>query len=101
MNSSPDIKVFLIGNKADLEEKREVNKDVAEKYKNDYDLDYFIETSAKTGMNAQEIFVQAARTLYDDYILYNNEKKNKENKEKNTNKQLTNKPEAQNKKQCC
>ena len=98
MNSSPDIKVFLIGNKADLEEKRVVNKDEAEKYKNDYDLDYFIETSAKTGMNAQEILVQAAKTLYDDYILYNNEKKNKEN---NTNAKLTNKPEETKKKQCC
>ena len=98
MNSSPDIKVFLIGNKADLEEKRVINKDEAEKYKNDYDLDYFIETSAKTGMNAQEIFVQAAKVLYDDYILYNNEKKNKEN---NTNTKLTNKPETTKKKQCC
>jgi len=98
MNSSPDIKVFLIGNKADLEEKRVINRDEAEKYKNDYDLDYFIETSAKTGMNTQEIFVQAAKVLYDDYILYNNEKKNKEN---NTNTKLTNKPETTKKKQCC
>jgi len=98
MNSSPDIKVFLIGNKADLEEKRVINRDEAEKYKNDYDLDYFIETSAKTGMNAQEIFVQAAKILYDDYVLYNNEKKNKEN---NTNTKLTNKPEKTKKKQCC
>ena len=79
MNSSPDIKIFLIGNKADLEDKRLINKKDAEKYKEDYDLDYFIETSAKTGMNAQEIFVEAARTLYKDYSLYVNEKKNKEN----------------------
>ena len=99
MNSSPDIKVFLIGNKADLEEKREVNRDNAEKYKNDYDLDYFIETSAKTGMNAKEIFVQAAKILYNDYVLYNNEKKNKENS--NTNKKLTNQPETQKKNKCC
>jgi len=99
MNSSPDIKVFLIGNKADLEEKRVINRDEAEKYKNDYDLDYFIETSAKTGMNAQEIFVQAAKILYDDYVLYNNEKKNKEN---NNNTKLANKPaEKTKKKQCC
>ena len=99
MNSSPDIKVFLIGNKADLEEKREVNRDNAEKYKNDYDLDYFIETSAKTGMNAKEIFVQAAKILYNDYVLYNNEKKNKDNN--NTNKKLTNQPETQKKNKCC
>ena len=49
-------------------------------------------------MNAQEIFVQAAKTLYDDYISYNNEKKNKEN---NTNAKLSNKPETVKKKQCC
>ena len=99
MNSSPDIKIFLIGNKADLEEKREVNRDNAEKYKNDYDLDYFIETSAKTGMNAKEIFVQAAKILYNDYVLYNNEKKNKENN--NTNKKLINQPETPKKNKCC
>ena len=96
MNSSPDIKIFLIGNKADLEEKRVINKDEAEKYKDDYELDFFIETSAKTGMNAQEIFVQAAKTLYDDYILYNKEKKNKDNNTK-----LTDKPESIKKTQCC
>ena len=101
MNSSPDIKVFLIGNKADLEEKREVDKNEAEKYKEDYDLDFFIETSAKTGINAQEIFIQAAKILYRDYIAYNNEKKNKENKEKGNNKKLDEKNENKNKNQCC
>ena len=101
MNSSPDIKVFLIGNKADLEEKREVDKNEAEKYKEDYDLDFFIETSAKTGINAQEIFIQAAKILYRDYITYNNEKKNKENKEKGNNKKLDEKNENKNKNQCC
>ena len=101
MNSSPDIKVFLIGNKADLEEKREVDKNEAEKYKEDYDLDFFIETSAKTGINAQEIFIQAAKILYRDYFAYNNEKKNKENKEKGNNKKLDEKNENKNKNQCC
>ena len=69
-NSNPDIKIFLIGNKADLEEQRVINKNQAENYKDEYDLDYFIETSAKTGMNAQEIFIEAARILYKDHLLY-------------------------------
>ena len=104
MNSSPDIKVFLIGNKADLEEERVINKEQAEKYKEEYDLDFFIETSAKTGMNAQEIFIEAAKALYKDYSLYKNEKKPKENNNTNTasNTKLVKKNEdTKKKKQCC
>ena len=50
-------------------------------------------------MNAKEIFVQAAKILYNDYVLYNNEKKNKENN--NTNKKLINQPETPKKNKCC
>ena len=66
-NSNPDIKVFLIGNKLDLEESRLVAKERAIQFKNDFELDLFMETSAKTGFNAQEIFIQAAKVLYDNY----------------------------------
>ena len=76
--SSPDVKVFLVGNKADLEDQRIVSKEEAIKYKNEYEINYFKETSAKTGLNATEIFVEAARELYKDYELYKKEKKNKE-----------------------
>ncbi len=69
-NSNPDIKVFLIGNKLDLEESRLVAKERAIQFKNDFELDLFMETSAKTGFNAQEIFIQAAKVLYDNYNLY-------------------------------
>ena len=41
-NSSPDVKIFLIGNKVDLEEERIISKEMAEKFKNDYDLDFFM-----------------------------------------------------------
>ena len=74
-NSNPDIKVFLIGNKLDLEESRLVAKERAIQFKNDFELDLFMETSAKTGFNAQEIFIQAAKVLYDDYNLYKKKKK--------------------------
>ena len=40
---------------------------MAEKFKNDYDLDFFMETSAKTGVNTQELFVKAAKVLFEDY----------------------------------
>ena len=69
-NSNPDIKVFLIGNKADLEDGRVVKKEVAEQFKKDYDLDLFMETSAKTGFNAKELFAEAAMLLYNDYAKY-------------------------------
>ena len=54
-HSNPDAKVFLIGNKVDLEEKRKLNKEVAIKFKNDYNLDLFMEASAKSGFNAKNV----------------------------------------------
>ena len=69
-NSNPDIKIFLIGNKCDLENERTVKKEEAEGFKNDYDLNLFMETSAKTGFNAKELFAEAAMLLYNDYAKY-------------------------------
>ena len=69
-NSSPDIKIFLIGNKADLEDKRVISKEQADNFKNEYDLDLFMETSAKTGFNAKELFAEAAKLLFNDYCKY-------------------------------
>ena len=40
MNSSPDIKIFLIGNKSDLEEHREVQFSEGESLKNNYNLEW-------------------------------------------------------------
>ena len=69
-NSNPDIKVFLIGNKADLEDSRQVSKEEGMRYKNDQGLDLFMETSAKTGFNTQELFIEAAKILFEDYNKY-------------------------------
>ena len=69
-NSNPDIKIFLIGNKCDLEDERVVKKEEAEGFKNDYDLNLFMETSAKTGFNAKELFAEAAMLLFNDYSKY-------------------------------
>ena len=63
-HASPDIKIFLIGNKIDLEESREVTSEEANKFKNDFEINLYMETSAKTGFNAKEIFIEAARALY-------------------------------------
>ena len=105
INSSPDIKIFLIGNKSDLEESRTISKNQAERLKEDYDIDYFLETSAKTGKNAQEIFVKAAKLLYKNYNEYQSEKKrkpsNSNNNKINIKDDQSNKANNNNKKGCC
>ena len=69
-NSSPDIKVFLIGNKTDLEDQRVISTDQGKMVQNDYNLDLFVESSARDGHNTEYIFAQAAKVLYEDYVKY-------------------------------
>jgi small GTP-binding protein len=73
-NSTSQINVFLIGNKIDLEEEREVKTEEGETYKEKYELIKFIESSAKSGFNALNIFIQAAKLLYDEYLQENKNK---------------------------
>ena len=84
LQSNPDIKIFLIGNKADLEDNRQVNFDEAKKFKEENNLQYLNETSAKSGLNAKEVFLEAAKILYKEHLKYKsrankNEKDNKNN----------------------
>ena len=69
-HANPDIKVFLIGNKIDLVDSRTVTTEEAKKFQTDYELNLYMETSAKTGVNAKEIFIEAARVLYKEYNQY-------------------------------
>ena len=69
-HSNPDVKVFLIGNKSDLEAEREVTTEQGENFYKQNKLNLFLESSAKTGFNAQKIFIKAAEILYDDYNKY-------------------------------
>ena len=80
--ASPDVRIFLVGNKADLEDKRQISKEEALKYKNEQTLDLFMESSAKTGYNARNVLVEAAKMLYKDYLKY---KENEESNENNNN----------------
>jgi len=66
--SNPDVKIFLIGNKADLEEDRQVALEEAKQFKDEYGIHFFSEASAKSGLNAQEVFVEAAKLLYSEYF---------------------------------
>ena len=67
--SNPDIKIVLIGNKKDLEDegKRNVDTETGEKFCKDNQLDCFLETSAKTGINAAKLFNESARILYEKH----------------------------------
>ena len=98
-HSNPDAKVFLIGNKIDLENDRQVTKEQGEQFCKDNKINGFMEASAKTGVNAQKIFIKAAETLYLDYLRY--EKKTEESggkiennfgNQQNNRKRIDNKP---------
>ena len=101
--ANPNVRIFLVGNKADLEQNRTVSKAEGEKYKMEHNLDLFMETSAKTGYNAKNVLVEAAKVLYKDYLNF--EEKNGKPEENKDNKKilkekLINKDQKSRKK-CC
>ena len=75
INSKPDAKIFLIGNKTDLEENRKVEFNEGEEIKKNYNFDYFNEASAKSGINTKELFIKAALLLCEDYKKFNKKEK--------------------------
>ena len=100
--ANPDVRIFLVGNKADLEEDRKVSKEEGEKYKEDQHLDLFMETSAKTGYNARNVLVEAAKILYKDYLKFDeNNKDNDDSKNKKDGQKLIKKKDKKDKKGCC
>jgi small GTP-binding protein len=99
--ANPDIRIFLVGNKADLEEDRKVTKEEGEKYKEDQHLDLFMETSAKTGQNARNVLVEAAKILYQDYLKFDENNKENNNGSKNQDGQKLIKKGKKDKKGCC
>ena len=66
---NPDVKIFLVGNKIDLEDKREVSTEEGKLFYENNKLSLFIETSAKNGTNIQELF---KRLLYREHASYTN-----------------------------
>ena len=65
---NPNVKIFLLGNKVDLELKRAITVEQGKNYTKQHALDQFYETSAKTGFNAQKVFVEAAKLLYEEHL---------------------------------
>jgi small GTP-binding protein len=91
-NNKIDISKVLIGNKLDLGDKREVDKEEAEKFAEKIGCKYF-EGSAKTGENINEALDEIARITYlymkdqieldrSDSIVLRKDKKDNNNKKK-------------------
>ena len=64
---NPDVNIILIGNKADLESKREVTKEMANEWCENNNVKIFMETSAKNGDNVKNLFSEAARILLEQH----------------------------------
>jgi small GTP-binding protein len=65
---NPDISIILVGNKLDLEDKREITKEMYSDFCDNNNIKYFFETSAKTGFNAKNVFIEAAKILYEEHL---------------------------------
>jgi len=72
-NSDPDCKVFLIANKIDLPD-RVVSSEEGMNCKKEHGFECYMETSAKTGVNVRELFVNCALSLYKELPKYMKEK---------------------------
>jgi len=63
-HANPSTTIMLIGNKSDIDAKRQVSKEEGEKFARDNGL-FFMETSAKAGANVEEAFLKTAEDIYE------------------------------------
>jgi Ras-related protein Rab-1A len=91
-NTNNKIKKILVGNKADLIERRNVSYKEGLDKKDELNFDGFCEVSAKNGNGIQELFKLISKLMYDDIIngdtntlkkkIQNYKVKSKKNKKK-------------------
>ena len=77
-NEIEQLYIILVGNKIDLEEKRVVTREEAEKYAEDNNINY-LEVSAKTGEGILDLFNEVTKGTMDKVF---NDQDNNEDKEK-------------------
>ena len=63
-NGNPEMTIMLIGNKCDLDSRRQVSHEEGERFAKENGL-IFTETSAKTAFNVEDAFLQTSRLIYD------------------------------------
>ncbi|ORX58280.1 putative rab-2,4,14, partial [Hesseltinella vesiculosa] len=63
-HANPSTTVVLVGNKSDLKQ-RQVSTEEAEQFARENDIAFFIETSAKSASNVEEVFVKTAENIYE------------------------------------
>ena len=62
-NANGSMVIMLVGNKGDLDHRRQVSKEEGEKFAQENGL-IFLETSAKTAANVEEAFINTATKIY-------------------------------------
>ena len=90
-NKIEELCIYLVGNKIDLNDKREITTEEGQKYAEDHNINYY-EVSAKTGININDLF--------NDIIKGSINKLNIEDKDKIV-AQLDSKKIQKRKKKCC
>ncbi len=61
---SPEVQMFLVGNKSDMEAQRQVYPEEALRFKQENNLLYFGETSAKSGDNVDRLFIDVSKFIF-------------------------------------
>ncbi|CDH60325.1 ras-related protein rab-2a [Lichtheimia corymbifera JMRC:FSU:9682] len=62
-HANPNTVVTVVGNKSDLESKRQVSREEGEQFAREHDL-FFMEASAKSAENVEDAFVKTAQNIY-------------------------------------
>jgi len=63
-NANAHTTIFLIGNKSDLTDKRQVDTKEGKAWADEHKI-HFMETSAKSGSNVKNVFVDSSKTIYE------------------------------------
>ena len=101
-NTEQDMPIFLIGNKCDEENRNiVVTKEEGEEYSKQYNLKYFNETSAKRGININEVFEEVAKVVYKDHYLKRKPRKQMDKMTLEKKEDKDNKDFKKPKKKCC